>query len=175
MFSYANFKPKRMLTKIKWIIEYVKIINYTKYIENQINKIWDSVKDKQSRIARLTVNEISRRKNTTRAKLKVASQEERIHLWKQHFENVLGKPRKVAHEPITKIIRNQQDIKLGQFTQEELDSVLRKILNRQQDLMKYPWTYGRPGNSTTYCSSTAMPYITKTQSKTDKKRHPHFP
>ena len=30
-------------------------------------------------------------------------------------------------EPITKIISNQLDIKLGQFTHEELDSVLRKI------------------------------------------------
>ena len=35
------------------------------------------------------------------------------------------------HEPITKIISNQLDIKLGQFTQEELDSVLRKIKNRK--------------------------------------------
>ena len=34
------------------------------------------------------------------------------------------------HEPITKIISNQLDIKLGQFTQ-ELVSVLRKIKNRK--------------------------------------------
>ena len=30
-------------------------------------------------------------------------------------------------EPITKIISNQLDIKVGQFTREELDSVLRKL------------------------------------------------
>ena len=35
------------------------------------------------------------------------------------------------HEPITKIISNQLDIKLGQFTKEELDSVFRKIKNRK--------------------------------------------
>ena len=35
------------------------------------------------------------------------------------------------HEPITKIIRKQSDIKLGQFTQEELNSVLRKIKTRK--------------------------------------------
>ena len=46
---------------------------------------------------------------------------------KQHFENLLGKPPKFTHEPITKIICNLLDIKLGQFTLEELDSVLRKI------------------------------------------------
>ena len=35
------------------------------------------------------------------------------------------------HEPITKIINNQIDFKLGQFTQEELNSVLRKIKNKK--------------------------------------------
>ena len=47
-------------------------------------------------------------------------------MWK-HFENLLGKPRKVTYETITKIIGNQLDIKLGQFTLEELDSVLLKM------------------------------------------------
>ena len=76
------------------------------------------------------VNEVSRRKSTAKAKLKAASQQERIHLWKQHFENLLGNPQKVTHEPITKIISNQQDIKLGQFIQEELALVQRKFKNR---------------------------------------------
>ena len=38
---------------------------------------------------------------------------------------------KITHEPITRIISKQLDIKLGPFTQEELDSVLRKIKNRK--------------------------------------------
>ena len=79
----------------------------------------------------MTVNEVSRRKSTARAYLKAGSQEERIHRWKRHFENLLGKPLKATHEAITKMISNQLDIKLGQFTQEELDSVLRKIKNRK--------------------------------------------
>ena len=33
------------------------------------------------------------------------------------------------NEPITKIISNELDIKLGQFTQEQLKLVLRKIKN----------------------------------------------
>ena len=74
---------------------------------------------------------MSRRKNTAKAKLKAANQQERIKLWKQHFENVLGNPPKITHEPITNIIIKQLDIKLGPFTQEELDSVLRKIKNRK--------------------------------------------
>ena len=42
----------------------------TEYIQNQIDKIRDSVKDRQSRIAWQTINEASRRKSTAKAKLK---------------------------------------------------------------------------------------------------------
>ena len=66
-----------------------------------------------------------------RAKLKAACQEERIHLWKQHFKNLLGKSPEVTDEPIAKIICYQLDIKLGQFTLEELDVVLTKIKSRK--------------------------------------------
>ena len=74
---------------------------------------------------------MSRRKNTAKAKLKAGNQQERIKLWKHHFENLLGNPPKITHEPITRIISKQLDIKLGLFTQEEIDSVLRKIKNRK--------------------------------------------
>ena len=109
----------------------IYIKEQTEYIQNQIDKIRDSVEDRQSRFAWQTINEVSRRKNTAKAKLKAANQQERIKLWKQHFENLLGNPPKITHEPITRIISKQLDIKLGPFTQEELDSVLRKIKNRK--------------------------------------------
>ena len=47
------------------------------------------------------------------------------------FRKPTRKPTKVTHEPITRIISKQLDIKLGPFTQEELNSVLRKIKNRK--------------------------------------------
>ena len=125
----------------------------TECIQNQIKKIRNSVKERQSRIGWQTANEVNKRKSTSSAKLKATSQEERIHLWKQYFENLFGKPPKVMHESIAKIINNELDIKLGQFTQEELDSVLRKIkIGKEQGLVKYPQKYGTQGNSTTYCS-----------------------
>ena len=50
------------------------LLAYTKknkqYIQNQINKIRDSFEDRQFRIARQTVNDVSRRKSTAKAKLK---------------------------------------------------------------------------------------------------------
>ena len=99
----------------------------TEYIQNQRDKIGDPVEDRQSRIAWQTINEASWRKSTTKAKLKAANQQERIKQWKQHFENLLGNPSKVKHEPITGMASKQLDIKIGPFTQEELDSVLWKL------------------------------------------------
>ena len=56
----------------------IYIKEQTEYIQNQIDKIRDSVEDRQSRIAWQTINEVSRRKNTAKAKLKAANQQERI-------------------------------------------------------------------------------------------------
>ena len=97
-------------------------------MQNQIDKIRDSAEDPQSRIARQTINEVSRRNSTTKSKRKATNQHE---LWKQHSKNLRGNPTKVTHEPITRIISKQLDIKLGTFTLEELNSLLRKIKNRK--------------------------------------------
>ena len=133
-FNYRKNPTNTNALKIKtaqYQLAGVYIKEQTEYIQNQIDKIRDSVEDRQSRIAWQTINEVSRRKNTAKAKLKAANQQERIKLWKQHFENLLGNPPKITHEPITRIISKQLDIKLGPFTQEELDSVRRKIKNRK--------------------------------------------
>ena len=123
----------------------------------------DSVEDRQSRIAWQTINEVSRRKSTAKAKLKTASQQERVKLWEQHFKNLLGNPPKITNEPITRIISKQLDIKLGPFTKEELDSFLRKIKNRKAAGLDEtpPLKCGRPDNSTTYCSDNATLSIVK--------------
>ena len=132
-------------------------------LENQIDKIRDSVEDRQSRIAWQTISEVSRRKSTAKAKLKATSQQDRIHMWKQHFENLLGNPPGVTHEPITRIISKQLGIKLGPFTQEELDSVLIKIKNRKAAGLDeiLALLCGRSEDLTTYCSDTVKLYIIK--------------
>ena len=119
------------LKKAQYQLVGIYLKEQTEYIQNQIDKIRDSVEDRQSRIAWQTINQVSWRKSTAKAKLKAANQQERIKLRKQHFENLLRNPTKVTHESITRIISKQLDIELGPFTQEELDSVLRKIKNRK--------------------------------------------
>ena len=152
----------RKLKTAQYQLAGIYIKEQTEYIQNQIDKIRDSVEDRQSRIAWQTINEVSRRKSTAKAKLKAANQQERIKLWKQHFENLLGNPSKITLETITRIISEQLDIKLGPFTQEEPDLVLRKIKNRKAaGLDEIPRKCGRPDNSTTCCSDTATQYIIK--------------
>ena len=114
----------RKLKTTQYHLAGIYIKEQTEYIQNQIDKIRNSVEDRQSRIAEQTINEVSRRKSTAKAKLKAANQQERIKVWKQHFENLLGNPPKVTHEAITRIISKQFDIKLGPFTQEKLVLVL---------------------------------------------------
>ena len=126
------------------------------YVQNQINEIRDSVEDRQSRIACQAINEESKMKNTPQAKLNATSQQDRIHLWKQHFENLHGNPPEVAYKPLTRIISMQVDIKQWQSTQEELNSIQRKIKNK-----KAAGLDESPDNSMTYCSDTVMLYIIK--------------
>ena len=94
------------------------------------------MEDRQPRIAWKTINQENRRKSTAKAILKATNQQKRIKLWKQYFENLLENPPKITHEPITRIISKQFFIKLGPFTLEELDRVLRKVkIRKLQGLM----------------------------------------
>ena len=121
----------RKLEKAQYQLAGIYLKEQADYIQNQIDKIRDSVEDRQSRIAWQTINEVSRGKSAAKAKLKAASQQERVKLWEQHFENLLGNPPKITNEPITRIFCKQLDIKLSPFTKEELDLVLREIENRK--------------------------------------------
>ena len=148
----------RILKKAQYQLTGICLKEQTEFIQNKIDKIRDSVEDRQSRIAWQTINKVSGRKSTAKAKLKAANQQERIKLWKQHFEN----PQNVTQEPITRIISKQLDIRLGPFSKEEFFSVLRKIKNRKvAGLGEIPQKCGRRDNSTTYCSDTTTQFITK--------------
>ena len=72
----------------------IYIKEQTEYIQNQIDKIRDSVEDRQSRIAWQTINEVSRRKNTAKAKLKAANQQERIKTVETALRKLTWKPTK---------------------------------------------------------------------------------
>ena len=69
------------------------------YIQSQINKIRNLVENRQSWLGWHSVNEASRRKGSSRAKLKAASREERLQKWKEHFKNLLGNIPDITDKP----------------------------------------------------------------------------
>ena len=152
----------RKLEKEQYQLAGIYLKEQAEYIQNQMDKIRDSVEDRQSRVAGKTINEVSGRKSTVKAKLKAASQQERVKLWEQHFKKLLGNPPKITDEPITRIISKQLDIKLGPFNKEELDSVLKKLkIGKLQVWTRFPQKCGRQDNSAIYCSCNATQSIVK--------------
>ena len=83
-------------------------MEFPKFISKLVTefKIRNSVEESQSQPAGQIVNEVSKRKSNPRVKLKAASQEEQIYMWKEHYKNLLGKASKVIDKPITKIIND---------------------------------------------------------------------
>ena len=56
---------------------------------------------------------------------------------KQHFENLSETLRKLHMHQTRELLNKKLDIKLGAFTQEELDSVVKKLtIKKKQGLMK---------------------------------------
>jgi hypothetical protein len=76
-----------------------------------------------------TINEVSGRKSSNRAKLKASSQEERVKLWQNHFKDLLGKPPQTSDEEITPIFTKELNIKKGPFTANELQTAIKSIQN----------------------------------------------
>ena len=90
--------------------------------------------------------------------------EKQTRIWKINVQHIYVETtfreftRKASEsEPITKIICNRLDIKLGQFTQEELDLVLGKIKNRKAEgLDEIPPEVWKTRELTTYCSNSVI-------------------
>ena len=76
--NLTNAKAQKLKAQSELINTYQK--EQIEYIQGQINKIRNSVEDRQSWIVWQTVNEVSKMKSTSRAKLKAASQEQQIHM-----------------------------------------------------------------------------------------------
>ena len=78
-----------------------------------------------------TVSEMRGKKSTSIAKLKTASQIERMQKWKECFKNLLGNLPKVNNKPKEKSNNSQLDIKLVQITEEEPATILKKIKSQK--------------------------------------------
>ena len=89
-----------------------------------MNKIRNSIENSQSRLELQTLNEESGKKSTLKAKLNAASEQEKLQKSKEHCKNLLGNSPEIIDKPTENNINSQLDIKLGRFTEEELDAVV---------------------------------------------------
>ena len=92
--SYRKNPTNTNVRKVKtaqYQLAGIYIKGQTEYIQDQIDKIRDSVEERQSRIAWQTINEVSWRKSSVKAKLITANQRERIKL-ETAFQKPTRKP-----------------------------------------------------------------------------------
>ena len=101
------------------------------YIQSQIDRIENASENKQSSLAWQTINEITGRKKSTKAKIKASNQEERLKKWMNYFQNLLGKLPIVFDSTIEKVIEQGLEIKTGPFNELELDLVLKKLKDKK--------------------------------------------
>ena len=99
------------------------------YLQTKIDDIEKAACNKKSAVAWKTVNEISGRKSANTAKLKANSEEERLKLWKKHFEDLLGSAPKVKEAPITPVVSSLLNIKTGIFEMYELNKAKKQVQN----------------------------------------------
>ena len=59
--------------------------------------------------------------------VKVVCESERLQKWKEHFMNMVAKPSEITDKLIKEMINDQQDIKLGNFTEKELYATQKTI------------------------------------------------
>ena len=102
-----------------------------KYIQSQIDEIKGAADNKKSSSAWSTINRITGRKKSNKSRLKAKDDEERLKLWKEHFKNLLGKHPVTIPSEMIKIVDETLPIKIGPFTENELQSVIKAIKNKK--------------------------------------------
>ena len=96
-----------------------------RYIEEKISNIERAHVKPRARLVWATVNEVTGRKKSNEGRLKANSPEERLKLWKNHFEQLLGQPTVLDDQPIEKVFYTPYLLKLG---------ILRLTTSRNQSI-----------------------------------------
>ena len=96
-----------------------------RYIEEKISNIERAHVKPRARLVWATVNEVTGRKRSNEGRLKANSPEERLKLWKNHFEQLLGQPAVLDDQPIEKVFYTPYLLKRG---------ILRLTTSRNQSI-----------------------------------------
>ena len=99
------------------------------YVQSKIDIITRASANKKAKLTWDTVNEISGRKSTNKAKIRAKDDNDRLQKWQSHFSNLLGKTPTIIDEPIETIVHKPLNIHTGNFTMKELQTALTMIPN----------------------------------------------
>ena len=102
-----------------------------RYIDEKLEELKRTNPNSEAAVAWKIANEITGRKTTNRAKLRAKNDAERVGLWKQHFQKLLGAPPKISDKPTKQISPPATDIKQGVFTLNEIEQAIKSLPNRK--------------------------------------------
>ena len=100
------------------------------YVKNKIKEIKDAHINHRSRLVWDTVNEVARRKNPKRGRIKASYTDERLAIWKDHFQKLLGQSPEIDDQPVPKVF-DTLPIKTGEFTAIELQASIKSFQNNK--------------------------------------------
>ena len=99
-----------------------------RYVEEKICIIETAHVNHQARHVWATVNEVTGRKKSNEGRIRANSPEERLKLWENHFEQLLGQPPALKDQPIERVF-NTLPIETGDFMADKLQ----KSINASQN------------------------------------------
>ena len=76
------------------------------------------------------MNEVTRRKGPKRGRIKASNTEERLAIWKDHFQKLLGKSPEIDDQPVL-IVFDYLPIKTGEFSAIELQVSIKSFQNNK--------------------------------------------
>ena len=86
--------------------------------------------NQKSRLVWATINEVSGRKKTNTGQIRAKGPKERVKLWKQHFQNLLGQAPIIDDKPVLKVF-DTLPIETGELTMEELKLSIKALKNNK--------------------------------------------
>ena len=100
------------------------------YVESKIKEIKDAHINHHSRLVWDTVNEVTRRKGPKRGRIKTSNTDERLAIWKDHFQKLLEQSPEIDDQPVPKVF-DTLPIKTGEFNAIELQASIKSFQNNK--------------------------------------------
>ena len=100
------------------------------YGKSKIKEIKDAHINHDSRLVWDRVNEVTKRKGPKRDRIKTSNTDERLAIWKDHFQKLLEQSPEIDDQPVLKVF-NTFPIKTGEFTAIERQASIKSFQNNK--------------------------------------------